>query len=214
MTASPPIPIPALEGPWLARFDRFSGPLEEIFSEMDRCYAAAADAFGFCCRGCSDNCCRSRFFHHTLLEVLYLARGFDALPQAEREAVRVRAREAVQNAADRPMCPFNWQERCRIYRFRPMICRLHGLPSQLAQPGKPAQVSPGCEAFMARHGEMPSPPLDRSPHYTALARLESEFRNAVGFRTRIHLTIAEIVCAWPAPGGPEDPGRGKGGGAA
>jgi hypothetical protein len=61
---------------------------------------------------------------------------------------------------------------------------------------------------------MPSPPLDRGPHYTALARLESEFRNAVGFRTRIRLTIAEIVCAWPAAGGPEDPGRGKGGEAA
>jgi Fe-S-cluster containining protein len=196
-----PIVLPALEGRWPARFDRFGAALEAIFTGMDQAYARAAAAYPFQCQGCDDNCCRSRFYHHTLLEVLQLARGYRRLARAERRLVRRLAREALAAPEGaRPMCPFSLEERCRIYPFRPMICRLHGIPSELALPGRAPLRSPGCAAFDARCGTRPYQPLDRSPHYAALARLEAQCRAAVSFGARLRLTIAEIVCAWPPEG--------------
>ncbi len=195
---SPSLFLPALQGPWPERFSLFAAPLALLFTEMDRCYAAAAAAYGFACQGCRDNCCRSRFYHHTLLEVLYLARGFETLPLDGRDAVRQRAREAVQPGAARPMCPFNLEGHCQVYLHRPMICRLHGIPSELALPGQPPQRSSGCDTFAARCGTAPYRSMDRGPHYAALARLESQWRTTLGFHRRLRLTIAEIVCAWTA----------------
>ncbi len=43
---------------------------------MDLKYKEAADYYGFDCTGCEDNCCFTRFFHHTLLEYLYIMEGY------------------------------------------------------------------------------------------------------------------------------------------
>ena len=53
----------------------FFNQLQDIFAEMDCKYDAVAESYGFKCRGCEDNCCLTRFFHHTYLEYLLSADG-------------------------------------------------------------------------------------------------------------------------------------------
>ena len=59
----------------------FLDRLEILFSEMDRKYDEVADFYGFVCTGCENNCCLTRFYHHSLLEYLYLYEGYVALAQ-------------------------------------------------------------------------------------------------------------------------------------
>ena len=129
-------------------FDR----LQAIFADMDRKYGKAADHYGFQCRGCEDNCCRTRFYHHTYLEYLLILRGFNALESSIRHSLHAKAESVCRQtkAADDKglpvhlMCPLNKDGMCTLYRYRPMICRLHGIPHELHRPGKPTMHGPGC----------------------------------------------------------------------
>jgi Fe-S-cluster containining protein len=174
--------------------------LRRLLEEMDAAYARAAAATGFVCTGCEDNCCRTRFHHHTLLEYLYLREGFGGLPGDRQAAIRAQAAEgsarstaAASGADGRILCPLNAGGRCVLYTHRPMICRLHGIPHELRAPGRPLQRGPGCDEFHRRCGRPEGPVLDRTPIYTALAQLEAECRRALGLRHKIRMTIAEIL---------------------
>ncbi len=190
----------------------FMHRLREIFDVLDAAYEGAAALHGFRCSGCEDNCCRSRFHHHTLLECLYLRDGLAALPEEALPALMARAADACRRDADpdtggggapRLMCPLNLAGRCLAYAHRPMICRLHGIPHELRRPGGGVLYGPGCDAFARTWGGKPHAPLDRTPHYRRLAALEGELRQALGFEGRIRMTVARIlleVGTAPAPG--------------
>ena len=190
--------------------DRVLGPqyrslLEKvsvIFDRLDAAYRSVSGRYGFVCSGCEDNCCRSLFHHHTLAEYAYLYAGFNTLPNAERQVLVSRARqvrrEQGRKGPGRVFCPINEKGRCLVYRHRPMICRLHGLPHELHYPGRPAQQGPGCDAFAALYSKHPYFPFDRTPFYKEMAALEQELRRATGFNGKIKLTIAEMVSAFAA----------------
>jgi hypothetical protein len=179
----------------------FRTRLQALFAQMDRAYHAAARSYGFDCQGCAESCCRTRFDHHTLLEYLYLRAGLAELAPGVRAAVLRRAAEVRGESAAleerglpvRLMCPLNQDGRCRLYAFRPMICRLHGIPHELRPPGRPVSYGPGCRLFSERHGRQPYVVFDRSPLYARMAGLEQEIRRALGFGARLKLTIAEML---------------------
>ncbi len=174
---------------------RFLERLRILYADMDDAYEEIARHYGFVCNGCSDNCCESLFFHHTIVECLYLIDGFRGLPQAERQDILEKA-EAMSGTNLRGTCPLNANGRCRLYSFRPMICRLHGIPHEIRPPGRPPSHHPGCAAFESIHPASFDRRLDRTPHYTALARLEQDARKALGFHSRIHLTVAQILATF------------------
>jgi len=176
--------------------------LRRVLDDMDAAYAQAAAACGFICVGCENSCCRTRFHHHTLIEFLYLREGFNRLPAEWQECILSDARTvavqyeqaAVAGATPDAMCPLNAEGRCLLYDYRPMICRLHGIPHELHPPGRPVQTGPGCEEFRHHCGRREDCiRLDRTPLYTALAQLETECRQALGMRRKIRMTIAEIL---------------------
>lgn len=171
--------------PWLDR-------LRVLYADMDHSYEETAAYYGFVCNGCDDNCCRSLFFHHTIVECLYLIDGFRRLPPTERQDILAQA-EAMSGLNLRGTCPLIVSDRCRLYPFRPMICRLHGIPNELRPPGRPPSHHPGCAAFERIHPGPFDRRLDRTPHYTTLARLEQDIRNYLRFHSRIHLTVAQIL---------------------
>ena len=78
---TPPMDI---EAPFIER-------LKSLYADMDAAYQAAAGHYGFHCDGCTDNCCLTRFYHHTHLEYLILRQGFLSLPRDARQAVQARA---------------------------------------------------------------------------------------------------------------------------
>jgi hypothetical protein len=175
--------------------------LARLFAAMDAEYGRAALAHGFECRGCADNCCRTRFYHHTLVEYFYLRRGLATLSEAERSRVAARAAQAVarmQAAGDEPpseetLCPLNAQGRCLLYAQRPMICRLHGIPHQLRRPDGRRQVGPGCGDFDRQCGPSAPPILDRTPLYMNLSEVERELRRRLGYADKLRMTIAQMI---------------------
>jgi Fe-S-cluster containining protein len=182
-------------------FAQFLQELSRLFERMDRAYEQAAERHGFVCGGCEDNCCETRFYHHTLIEFLYLNHGLALLPADQRERIVWRAGAAVQamDAADgsaRPvpvMCPLNEAQRCRLYAYRPMICRLHGIPHQLRRPDGQRLEGPGCGDFDRRCGRSNRIFLDRTPLYAALADLEKRSRRQCRFEGKIKLTVAQML---------------------
>lgn len=179
----------------------FLGKLEALYASMDAAYDAAAGHYGFNCTGCSDNCCLTRFYHHTRLEFYLLREGFLSLDRETRRAVRARAREVERKSAEkerkgeaiRLLCPLNSEGLCILYSRRPMICRMHGIPHELRRPGSSPVRGPGCDAFDECCGDKPYREFDRTPFYVEMARLEKEFRLLVDDREKFRKTVAGML---------------------
>lgn len=179
----------------------YFGRLRRVFADMDQKYDKAAAYYGFRCTGCEDSCCQTHFYHHTFLEFLFIQEGLNTLAASGQHAIRAKA-EAVcrqaaqaqrQGTAGRLMCPLNEDGQCRLYPYRPMICRLHGIPHELQKPGRPVRHGPGCGAFEEQCSGRPYFKFDRTPFYFEMAGLENEFKQAIGLTGRIKLTIAEMI---------------------
>ncbi len=177
--------------------------LATIFARMDQAWDRVAATAGFQCNGCEDNCCRTLFYHHTLIEYRYLKKGLGRLPAGDLEKIRQRAEKVIRltKQADscgqpaKAMCPLNEKGRCRLYQYRPMICRLHGIPHGMQRPDGRRIEGPGCDDFYRQCGAKGHPVLDRTPHYMAMARLEQQLREAAGYAGKIKMTIAQIILA-------------------
>ena len=182
----------------------FLGRFKIIFASMDLKYKEAADYYSFDCTGCEDNCCFTRFFHHTLLEYLYIMEGYGTLDRAKQVEVKSRALEVCRKTDEavekgipvRVMCPLNFDELCLIYDYRPMICRLHGIPHELQRPGQSTMYGPGCDTFTKQCQEKELFKFDRTPFYVEMAELEKELRQAVGVRQKIKLTVAQMLTSF------------------
>jgi Fe-S-cluster containining protein len=186
------------------RLDSVIRKLELLYEKMDKSYAQAASHYGFVCTGCEDNCCLTRFYHHTFLEYIFLRKGFDQLPETVQKEARyraleydkalTRARESKTGVSFRVMCPLNQNGLCLIYDFRPMICRLHGIPHELKPPGRQKVVfSQGCPQFDLSCGHLQYYPFDRTPFYTSMSMLESKLKENLGIAVKTKKTVAQMI---------------------
>ncbi len=188
----------------------FLKKLENLFLSMNEKYDEAASYYDFHCHGCDDNCCMTLFHHHTYLEFFYLKKGIDSLSPELKKLVYDRAakicretKESEQKADPaRTMCPANVEGRCVVYNHRPMICRLHGIPSQWGFPSgtgvSRTVISSGCEEFTRQCKKKDYYKFDRTPFYNQMARLERELKDYFGLNQKIKKTVAGIiVCEVP-----------------
>lgn len=176
--------------------------LAALNQEMDDRYEAVAAQYGFVCRGCQDNCCQTRFYHHTHIEFFSLAEGFRQLPAKEQHAAIKRADRYNRltetdpgEGAHREMCPINVDGLCLLYSNRPLICRLHGLPHELRRPGADPTYSPGCGALYDQVGRNRYIPFDRTPVYIKMAQLEKACKDALNLTGKCRLTVAQMLLA-------------------
>jgi Fe-S-cluster containining protein len=175
--------------------------LKQIYGAMDQAYNRAADHYGFACDGCRDNCCQTRFYHHTLIEYTYIIEGLKTLTPQKQNEVKLRAMAIVAKTttadgnaeAVRFMCPLNFDALCILYTNRPMICRLHGIPHELKKPGRSTTYGPGCETFDQRCSQKNYFEFDRIPFYREMAKLEQEVKQVLGFAGKYKMTIAEMI---------------------
>ena len=183
------------------KYARFFDSLATLYDEMDRSYARVAAAYEFHCNGCAENCCLTRFYHHTLLELLYLRKGLAGLSESARKNILIRA-SAANKAVDgaekagkipRVMCPLNVNGRCVLYAFRPMICRMHGIPHEFQHPMRGSVRGSGCHEFESLCGGQDYVPFDRTPFYRQMAELERGLREQTGFAEKIKKTVAQML---------------------
>jgi len=180
--------------------------LADLFRRMEQAYDAAAAEYGFQCEGCEDNCCLTLFFHHTLLEYLYLYQGYAQLPAEERRRLQQAAGQVNRSLAKaekagesiRVMCPLNEDDRCTLYPYRPMICRLHGIPHEIRRPGGQATRGVGCGDFDRQCGDRLYIPFDRTPLYLEMAAMEKKLREELNYKEKARLTVAQIIAGFPA----------------
>lgn len=177
--------------------------LASLYGKMDVAYDRIADAHGFHCSGCADNCCLTRFFHHTLLEYMYLMKGFYGLDKVLQDQV-VRQAAEVNRVVDSAvtsgeishvMCPLNMDGLCVLYDFRPMICRLHGISHEFRHPSGKIVSGPGCAAFETQCNTGGGMVLDRTPFYRDMAILEGRVRERSGIRKKLKMTVAQMLTA-------------------
>jgi Fe-S-cluster containining protein len=175
--------------------------LAELYAAMDRQYGKAALYYGFQCDGCRENCCQTRFYHHTITEYFYLMKGMDQLPPETRDTILVTAARVVRQTqlADqsgqklRLMCPLNREQLCVMYSFRPMICRMHGLSHELHRNDGTILHGQGCRRFDDQAQGKAYFRFDRTPFYNQMALLEKEVRLISGMNRKLKMTIAEML---------------------
>lgn len=181
--------------------------LHDLYRQMDDAYRKIAEEVGFSCDDCDGvKCCTVDVPLHTFVEMFYLRRGFNTLETSRQLEVLGRCREIIEAKEDNPqgetyksaVCALNFDGRCGLYEYRPMICRLAGIPYSMSRPDGKSVDSRGCSKYMneilARH---PNLRLDRTDFYRDMARIEIEVVRALGRRTA-RRTIAETL-------GREDP---------
>lgn len=179
----------------------FLDRLAALYAAMDRKYREAADYYGFQCSGCEDNCCFTRFYHYTALEYLFILKGYHLLDTQKQAEVKRRAMDVCRKTekADKEgtsvkmMCPVNSAGLCLIYAYRPMICRLHGIPHELVSPGRGMSKTSGCATFTRAYHLKKYYKFDRTPFYAEMAALEQELRQSMGGIRKIKMTVAEMI---------------------
>lgn len=137
-----------------ALLDAYCVLLDEIDAWFASCMQAAPSGTFACRKGCS-SCCRG-LFDISLLDAFLLRIGLAQLPAAVQEQVQAKCRARLaelqtrwpqlQNPyllndlpdegwttmpeEDETPCPLLGEDNlCLVYAFRPMSCRLHGLPN-------------------------------------------------------------------------------------
>ena len=182
-------------------FTPFKKRLKRIFAAIDQKYLEAADYYGFNCEGCEDNCCLTRFYHYTLVEYFYIKEGFHCLDNRKQVELKQRSLAVCQKIDEtdknkkhvRVMCPVNVESLCVLYPYRPMICRLHGIPHGLTRPGQGISNSPGCHTFALKCHEKKPFKFDRTPFYMEMAALENEMKQTAGLTQKIKMTVAQMI---------------------
>jgi len=180
-------------------FERIS----KLYSTMDRVYADAAHHYDFHCNGCDRNCCEERFYHYTGAEHIFLAYGLACLGQEARKGIFSRAEEVMRQyqlhdasfQAGRAICPLNLDGLCVLYVYRPMICRLQGVPHHIKKTGQPQKSGPGCHVFNEKTlpENLSDFGFDHTPFYLEMAAIEIEIRNRLNYKGRYKKTVAEML---------------------
>jgi Fe-S-cluster containining protein len=173
--------------------------LTNLYKQMDKTWNEIANFYDFQCNGCDDNCCCSLFFHHTHIEKAYLLYGFNQLESYKRTDARIRAEEYIKEtfAAGKNvkslkiMCPLNEEEKCVLYPYRPMICRLHGLPHEVRLHVAKPIFGKGCKAGYFDNKAYTA--FDRTPFYKQMAQLEASWRSKTGQTDKIKETVAHMI---------------------
>ncbi len=179
--------------------DKTLKPLAALYDDMDKTWNKIAADYHFNCTGCEDNCCKSLFFHHTYIEKAYLLHGFNALDSNKKQKILGKAANYCKRTFPQSLeiktlkiyCPVNENGRCTLYKYRPMICRLHGLPHELKKPGFDPIKGTGCDAGL--FDDKTYIKFDRTPFYQQMAQIEIAFRQNLNKTGKIKETIAQML---------------------
>ncbi|MDP3260107.1 MAG: hypothetical protein Q8M34_05930 [Thermodesulfovibrionales bacterium] len=172
--------------------------LSEIYRAIDGAYSEALRRYNFRCDGCPDNCCVTKFHHHTLVEEFYLAEGLKKLDETKKRDIVSRAEDVVRihkSSAENAMvmCPINEGGLCVLYEYRPMICRIHGVPYELFRNFK-MEYGDGCYRFIMEKENVPKDfRINRTNFYLEIAQIEREVRESRNITEKYKKTTAELV---------------------
>lgn len=176
--------------------------LEELYRRMDRAYVAIADSVGFSCKECDgERCCTVDLTLHTSVEKQYLKKGLKTLDLSRQREILARCDAMLAAKEEDPygdayrnaVCVLNFNGLCILYRYRPMICRVAGIPHSILKPDGKIISREGCSRYQTliqpAHPELK---MDRTEFYREMAAIEISVIRTSGRRT-VPGTIAETL---------------------
>ena len=98
---------------------------EQFIQELDvklANYFELHKAYIHCKPGCSA-CCEKGDYPLTSIELEYLMKGYIALDNTTKQVVQ----QNINSMKKGGVCPFLVDKKCSVYKYRPIICRVHGL---------------------------------------------------------------------------------------
>ena len=95
--------------------------IKELDIRLDNYFKSQAD-FICCKKGCS-LCCEKGDYPLSEIELQYLMQGYLALDNS----IKTEVQKNIQNIKKGGKCPFLIDKICSVYKYRPIICRVHGL---------------------------------------------------------------------------------------
>jgi len=180
--------------------------IRELYRKIDSAYAAAAEKIGLTCEDCDGvTCCTVDLTLHTFIEISYLRLGFNTLEPSQQSTILTKSQGIVEAKSEAPygdryrsaVCALNSAGACMLYEYRPMICRLAGIPHVFTRPDGFKVKSGGCKKFEETcRGQNPEAIIDRSEFYREMAAMEIEAVRARRRRTE-KLTVAEMLVSEP-----------------
>jgi len=184
-----------------ANYDSYFKQLKDLYARMSDTYNQVAAQYEFGCEDCPENCCQTRFYNFTYSEYFFLMEGMAGLgTETQKELIQKAVDDcheiaAIESRGESPrvMCPLNEDGMCTLYEFRPMICRLHGIPYDLQLPDRNPVRGEGCTEFDQRTHSTSYIPFDRTPLYRTLSALERDVRLEIGESRKIKMTVAEMI---------------------
>lgn len=96
---------------FLKEFDR---KLENYFNQHKE--------YVHCKIGCS-SCCENGDYPLSQIELEYLMQGYINLDNE----TKIKVQKNIKSIQKGGQCPFLIEKKCSIYKYRPIICRVHGL---------------------------------------------------------------------------------------
>jgi hypothetical protein len=132
---------------------------------------------------------------------MYLRLGLNSLAPELRERVidsarailAVKYRSPYGDAYRNAVCAGNIDGLCVLYKFRPMICRLAGIPHVIHRPDGREVRSEGCARYNSDFRSLSTDlEIDRTGFYREMAQIEIEIIKTVGRRIEGR-TVAEVL---------------------
>lgn len=187
---------------------------ELLMDKADKAFQETRKAHGACIRceyHCSD-CCHA-VFGLFLIEAAYIQQHFNELGRKTREAAILRCREADRDlkrlekrlkahendprmssyalARERIRCPLlDANEECILYLFRPITCRVYGIPTKIQGKGRVCGKS-GFEKGT------PYPTFDLDGVYRSLFSLSKEILKETGAdnleRASLLISVSKVL---------------------
>lgn len=190
--------------PFFRKYEELSAAADKVFERVKNRYPECVK----CKVECSD-CCHA-LFDLTLIEALYINYRFkesfgengrieiiDRSNRADREVYKVKRRAYMDLksgkkeveilmgiAKERIKCPLlNRQKQCDLYRYRPISCRLYGIPTSIGGAGYTCGMSGFVESKQY-------PTVDLNTIQNGLYKISAEFIKEIKSR---HVKMADML---------------------
>ena len=157
-------------------FKQYKDFLEKLDVKLQKYFERDADKIK-CQKGCS-LCCSNGDYPLSYLEMRYLMYGFSLLEKDIHDEVRANIKKLITTESKKSyVCPFLKENMCSVYKYRPIICRVHGLAYR-KQNG--VVNLPGCADFGLNYSKnydgekVDFEPIDEDLSINKIVKLEKE----------------------------------------
>lgn len=138
----------------LGKYKKYLMHVQE--NHLDKFFEAQKD-FIHCKEGCAE-CCKKGEYPISELEMAYLMIEFHNLDRDTQKLIKNKTKEIIKERQETGNrfyeCPFLINNRCSVYKNRPLICRSHGLLFYVTQNGESRNKIPACSEIGLNYSEV------------------------------------------------------------